>query len=308
MEWSRLVKSRLQLALLRLLPRFLRRNVAHRLEYVAVRLVEWLLLPLGIDGASALMGRLWRWFAPFNARHARADRHLALAFPEKTAAERRLILGDMWENLGRTAAETVLLPRLLRETERVECTVPTAELERARTGAIFVSLHSGNWEVVSLPLYQMGIDLIGVYKPLSNPLVESYLLARRLPIYRGGLIGRERGVALKLRARARAGSTLAILADQTDQTSIPVTFFGRRARAMPFPAMLARRLGLPLFVGRCVRTGGARFRIEGRWLDVPRTDDPEADIAALTGAVHEVWEAWIRQYPAQWMWAHRKWL
>ena len=289
-------------------PPPLSRRLSWRLEYVALRLVAALLRALGLDRASAFMGWCWRRLAPFNSRHLRAERHMALALPELTAAERAAILGDMWENLGRTAAETILLPDLLAEPERITCVVPPEELEKARAGAVFVSLHTGNWEVVSLPLRQVGIETKALYKPLSNPLVEDWLKERRAPLYPGGLIGRQHGIAVKLRSIARAGSVLAIIADQTDRTAIAVDFFGRPARAMPFPAILARRLGLPLFVGRTVRTEGARFRIEGRWLEVPKTADAEADVAALTRSVHEVWEGWIRQHPGQWMWAHRKWL
>ena len=286
----------------------LRRRLSWRLQHLALAAVAALLGAMGVDRASRFMGWCWRHLAPFNKRHARADAHLAIAMPELSAEERRRILGDMWENLGRTAAETILLPLLLSDTGRVVCTVPEDELEKARGGAVFVSLHTGNWEVVSVPLLRAGFETKALYKPLSNPIVEDWLRARREPIYPGGLIGRQHGIAVKLRSIARAGSVLAIVADQTDRTAITVDFFGRPARAMPFPALLARRLGLPLFVGRTIRTEGARFRVEGRWLDVPHTTDAEADVIALTRAIHAVWEGWIREYPGQWMWAHRKWL
>ncbi len=285
----------------------LRRRLSWRLQHLVLRAVAVLLGALGLDRASAFMGWCWRRLAPFNARHARADAHLALAMPELTTEDRRRILGDMWENLGRTAAETILLPRLLAEPQRITCAVPPEDLAKAAGGAVFVSLHTGNWEVVSVPLLQAGFETKALYKPLSNPHVEDWLRARREPLYPGGLIGRQHGIAVKLRAIARAGSVLAIVADQTDRTAITVEFFGRPARAMPFPAMLARRLGLPLFVGRTVRTEGAHFRVEGRWLEVPHTTDAEADVVAATRAIHAVWEEWIREYPGQWMWAHRKW-
>ncbi|WP_165498212.1 lysophospholipid acyltransferase family protein [Siculibacillus lacustris] len=298
----------LALFLRRHLPRQIRRRVSHRVQYVALRGVEGLLLALGLDRASALMGALWRTFAPFNPRHARADRHIAAAMPELDAAARRRLLGDMWENLGRTFAETLLLPRLLAEPERVVCDVPPESLEKARHGAVFVSLHTGNWEIVAVPLVRLAFDVRAVYKPLTNPLVDRYLAERRRSLYAGGLIARDRGVALRLRSLARTGSTLAILSDLRDSTSMDITFFGRPARATPFPALLARRLGLPLFVGRSIRTGGAHFRVDGHWLDVPRGPDAEADAAELTRTIHTVFEGWIRQYPEQWMWAHRKWL
>ena len=284
------------------------RDLRHRVEYGALLGVVALLGTLGLDRASAFMGWCWRRLAPLNRRHLRAEAHLAAALPELSPETRRAVLGDMWENLGRTAAETVLLPRLLAEPERIVCAVSPEDLERARGGAVFVSLHTGNWEVVSQPLLRAGFQTKALYKPLSNPHVETWLRSLREPLYPGGLIGRQLGIAVKLRTIARAGSVLAVIADQTDRTAITVDFFGRPARAMPFPALLARRLGLPLFVARTVRTEGARFRVEGRWLEVPHTDDAEADVVALTRSIHAVWEEWIRRLPGQWMWAHRKWL
>jgi Kdo2-lipid IVA lauroyltransferase/acyltransferase len=285
-----------------------RKRLSHRVEYAALRTIAAGLNLLGIDRASALMGRLWRLFAPLNARHARADRHLALSFPEMSAEERARILDRMWDNLGRTAAETILLPRLIAEPERIVCDVPAAELEKARTGAIFVSLHTGNWEIVSIPLRDAGLDLKAVYKPLTNPYVEEWLARLRRSLYAAGLTRLDRGIALKLRSFARSGATLAIIADHRDDTHIEIDFFGRPSGAMPFPAMLARRLGLPIFVGRSIRTEGAHFRVDGHWLEVPVTADPEADTRALTITIHAVFEGWIREHPEQWMWAHRKWL
>lgn len=292
----------------RLMSADLRRQIAHRIQYAGLLVVAGVLSLLGIDRASACMGRAWRLLAPLNRRHARADGHLAAAFPDMSAEERRRILGDMWENLGRTAAETILLPQLLADPTRVVSLLPADVLETARKGAIFVSLHTGNWEVVATPLRAAHLDLKAVYKPLRNPLVDTWLAERRHPLYGDGLMPLDRGIAVRLKSFARSGATLTMLADLRDNTAMTVDFFGRPALATPFPVMLARRLGLPLFVGRSIRLDGVHFHVDGHWLEVPRTENAEADIAAATAAIHAVFEGWIREHPSQWMWAHRKWL
>jgi KDO2-lipid IV(A) lauroyltransferase len=287
-----------------------RRRLSQRLQYWALVAVAGLLGRLGVDRASAAMGRAWRLLAPLNKRHARVDGHLAAAFPDWTAARRRAVIGDMWENLGRTAAETILLPELLAEAAtRIDWSaLPPALFEPARSGAIFVSLHTGNWEVVSWPMAALGLPLHAIYKPLRNPAVETWLAEKRRALYGAGLLPIDRSITLKIKTLARAGATVAILADQKDATGFELDFFGHRAGATLFPAIIARRLDLPLFVGRSIRTGGAHFRLDGRWLPVPKTDDAHADAEALTRTIHTVFEEWIREYPAQWMWAHRKWL
>lgn len=284
-----------------------RRRLSHRVQYGALVGVAGALGLLGIDGASATMGWLWRRLAPLNSRHARADSHLAAAFPEWSEEQRREVLGDMWENLGRTAAETILLPKLLAEPGRIVWSDSDHLIAKAEGGAIFLSLHTGNWEVVSVPLVAAGLDIRAIYKPLRNPPVERWLVERRRALYGDGLIPLDRTIAVKMKTAAKAGATIAILADLRDDTHIAVDFFGRPAFANPFPAMLARKLDLPIVLGRCIRRDGAHFELDGCAIEVAKTDDQKADIQATTQAIHAVFEEWIREYPAQWMWAHRKW-
>ncbi len=293
----------------RLFSRESARRLSHRLEYAALVAVAWVLARLGVDRASSFMGWAWRTFAPLNARQARVEAHLAASFPDWDAEKRRAVIGDMWENLGRTAAETILLSELLRDPTRFDASrLPADTFERARGGAVFVSLHTGNWEIVSVPLAAHGLDLHAVYKPLRNPAVETWLAERRRALYAAGLMPIDRTIALKMKSLAQSGATLAILADLKDRRGLVLDFFGRPAPVTTFPALIARRLGLPLFVGRSIRTEGARFRLDGRWLEVPKTESAAADVEALTRSINAVFEEWIREYPAQWMWAHRKWL
>jgi KDO2-lipid IV(A) lauroyltransferase len=40
---------------------------------------------------------------------------------------------------------------------------------------------------------------------------------------------------------------------------------------------------------------------------VPSTDDLHADVVAHTAQLTEVIEQYIRRYPDQWLWLHRRW-
>ena len=75
----------------------------------------------------------------------------------------------------------------------------------------------------------------------------------------------------------------------------------------PFPALMARNLGLLLFAGRIVREPGVRFRLSVERIEVPVTDDKEADILAATANLQAAFERSIREKPEQWMWAHQRW-
>ena len=107
---------------------------------------------------------------------------------------------------------------------------------------------------------------------------------------------------------AKSGGYPAFLADLRDDNGAAVPFFGAPALATVFPALLARKTGLPLYAGAAFREPKVRFVIRGARVEVPHTDDPAADAVAGTAALHAQFEAFIRQAPEQWMWAHRKWV
>ncbi|MCY1707457.1 lysophospholipid acyltransferase family protein [Pannonibacter sp. SL95] len=290
------------------LPRLLT-AVAARLEWMALVSVVWLFRLVPVDAASAAMGWLWRVFAPFNARHKRALRHLEAAMPELTAHERQRIVRGMWDNLGRVAAETFQTDRLLHQRTRFEIDIDavTEELFAAKGGCVFVSLHSGNWELCVAPAVWQGVPITGVYQALKNPHSDAVLRGLREELYAGGLYSKGHQTARKLVSILRQGGAVAIMSDLRERRGLVVPFFGQQAYATPVPVSLARACNVPIIMGRTVRLDGVRFRIEGRGLILPRTDDKDADIQAGTEAVHAQFEAWIREYPEQWMWIHRKW-
>ncbi|MTI45803.1 lauroyl acyltransferase [Roseibium hamelinense] len=284
-------------------------NLQFKLEAAALHTAVFLFRLIPIDAASSLMGFLWKSFAPFNARHKRALRHLEVAFPDTTVQERERIVRRMWENLGRVAAETFFIDRLLTQDRRFEPVADelTQKVLEGNQPCIFVSLHSGNWELCVQPAVRKGIEITGVYQALKNPSADELLRGMRKELYRGGLFSKSHETARKLISALRRGGVVAIMGDLRETRGIKVPFFGRPAFANPIPASLARNNKVPIILGRTVRKNGVHFMIEGRGLVVPVTDDKKADIEATTIEIHRVFEEWIREHPEQWMWIHKKW-
>lgn len=282
-------------------------DLKYRLEYGVVCAVAWLMGRLPLETASALSGRVWRQVAPYLGRHDRALAHLATAFPDMSTAERQRLACDMWECLGRTFAETFYLAEIFA-SDRIDA---SAALEAVRAhggqGMVVSAAHQGNWEVATMGLMRLGIEPAGLYQRVKNPLVNEFLRNLRAPYYPAGLFAKEPTTALKLMRLLKRGGCLAMLADLREYMGLQVPFFGRNAPSTPFPAMMARNLGLPLFAGRIVREPGVRFRLSMERIEVPVTDDKDADILAATANLHAAFERSIREHPAQWMWAHQRW-
>src|ERR1700723_4583384 len=279
-----------------------------RLEFAVVWLMIVLTRAIPLQVASWLSGNLWRLIAPRLRRQERALANLELAFPEKSLGERKAIAAAMWENLGRTFAESFRI-KTLTESDRIVFEPPEGFDEAARGAKPFIvcGLHLGNWEILAHGGQRLGVSLIGVYQRLSNPHIETLLHSIRVPLYKAGLTPKTPMAARVLLRAMKNGASPCFLADLRDDNGPFIPFFGAPARSTVFPALLARTTGLPLYAGAAFRRPNVRFTIRVKRIPIPETNDREADAVVGTAAMHKQFEAFIRDAPEQWMWAHRKW-
>ena len=187
---------------------------------------------------------------------------------------------------------------------------PPEGFDEAASGAkpfIVCGLHLGNWEILAHGGQRLGVSLIGVYQRMSNPHVETLMRSMREPLYKAGLTPKTPMAARVLLRAIKDGASPCFLADLRDDNGPFVPFFGRLARSTVFPALLARTTGIPLYAGAAFRRPGARFSIRIAPISMPQTNNSAADALVATQALQRQYEAFIREAPEQWMWAHRKW-
>jgi KDO2-lipid IV(A) lauroyltransferase len=283
----------------------------HYLEAVALRAAVAAFSPLPVEQASWLMGKLWRHVLPFDRRNRRALANLAYAMPYLTTDERVRIAANVRENFGRVFIEAFRIDEIVKDQSRFDLrrTDLLRDIATSGSSCVMASLHQGNWEASSSAAMMLGLKPAGVYRELTNPIVEAYLLKTRAPYYPRGLFCKKPGsdVARRLLGILKGGDTVAILADLRDDSGIHLDFLGKPSSTTAFPAFLARMTGRPLIAGRIVRTGGVRFRGEVELVEVPVTSNRQDDIAEGTRRLAAVFERWIRDCPDQWLWTHRKW-
>ena len=290
-------------------------DLRYRLEYAALRAIVGLIRLAPLDTAVRCSAAAWTAIAPRLRRHKRALQNLAIAFPEKTPDEREAIARAMWGNLGRVMAETMSIDRLVEQKDRFEFVSKTVlDRYQGKLGpAVGVTLHMGNWELAILPFTEAGGNPAAIFRMVKNPYVDAYLRGQRKGLFPGGLFGKGQIEENQRTARimtdyVRQGGRLAIVSDLYDRLGIPVPFFGKPARSVMVPAMIARRVGARIWMGRCLRVGtSSRFRIELKELRVPRTANQADDIRQTTAAMQAQFEAWVREAPEQFMWSNRRW-
>jgi Kdo2-lipid IVA lauroyltransferase/acyltransferase len=295
------------------------RDLRYRLEYLGLRFLIGMVRLVPIDLAASISAKAWRLLAPLNRRrHNRALANLARAFPDKTQEERERIARAMWGNLGRVMVETMNIDRILREPDRLHVTNGhvMARYKDKMGPVLIVTMHMGNWELGMWPIMRAGVRPAGVYRLVKNPYVDRYLRAQRQDLYPGGLFGSRRApgkeegqkTARLIMDYVRQGGRLGFISDLYDAQGIEVPFFGYPAKSMPIAAMIARRVGARIWIGRCIRIGNrACFDVNVNELRIPRTSNQAEDIRSITAAIQRHFEIWIRETPEQFMWSNRRW-
>lgn len=291
-------------------PTLLRR-LRWRVEAGLVRALFAAVRALGPRCASDLGGWVGRTLGPLLPVSRVAEVNLRLAFPDRDAAWRRATIRAMWDNLGRVAGELPCLPALMDDPGAV--TVEGAEafdaIARAGRPAIVFSGHFANWEIMT-PTAARRAPTAVVYRAIGNPRIDALVAALRQAAIGGGTgLMQPKGTAAarETLAHLRRGGVVGMLMDQKMNDGIEARLFGVPAMTAPALAHLALRFRCPVFPTRPLRLGPARYRVVVEPpLPLPDTGDRHADIAALTQAVNDTLERWIRDRPAEWLWLHRR--
>lgn len=287
------------------------RHLRWRAEAGIVRALFAAVRALGHRRASDLGGWVGRTFGPLLPVSRIAEVNLRLAFPDRDAAWRRATIRAMWDNLGRVAGELPTLPALMADPGAVE--VAGAEqfdaVVRAGGPAILFSGHFANWEIMT-PTAARRASTAVVYRAIDNPLIDALVASLRQAAIGGGaalMVPKGAAAARETLAHLRRGGVVGMLMDQKMNDGIEARLFGTPAMTAPALAHLALRFRCPVIPTRAQRLGPARFRVVVEPpLPLPDTGDRHADIAALTQAVNDTLERWIRDRPAEWLWLHRR--
>ena len=240
-------------------------------------------------------------------------RNLQLAFPEMPARERGKLVRKIFTSLGRQFAEVCLFPRYTAKNVSDAVIYDGFEnFDRASQrgkGVLFLTGHLGGWELSAFAHSLYGHPLYFVMRPLDNPYLDE--LVRRYRTMHGNTpILKDDPVRELLRAM-KQGSTVGILMDtnMTPPEGVFVDFFGIPACTASGLARIALRTDSAVVPGFTLWDPVLRkYRLRfDPALQLQRTGNNEEDILANTQLFTKVIEDFVRRYPDQWLWVHRRW-
>jgi len=288
-------------------------KISHGVEYVALLILTRL--------AQLLPGRLADWMAfcfgklsylVLTSRRRIARSNLQRAFGDsKNPHEIERIIKDVFINIARTTIEFVRQPVMKLEEIPAMFTVEGEESFRQAlkkgNGAMLVSGHFGNWEILGGWLVAKGYPIDYLVGEQHNKKVDDLLISFRKS-FGVGII--PIGVASRHVIKSlRANRMVAVISDQHAASGgAVVRFFGRPAATPKGPAAFAAKVGSPVIAGCSLRTGYRKHHLTiFPPIYSPNTGDHEKDIFEMTQKYTSYFEEFIRKYPSQWMWTHRRW-
>ncbi|MEI7851575.1 MAG: lysophospholipid acyltransferase family protein [Kiritimatiellales bacterium] len=268
-----------------------------------------------IEGFFRLFGALF--FLISFRRRSLTLRNLEIAFPEKSPKERRAIAWRAFLNMAEFTGDSFLLMANKLSRDEIISMVDASQLGKyialrnaADKGALHITGHLGNWELMAQYGALQGLESHIVVRQGSNRLIDEHIVTP-LRLRHGNKVFYKENAMLNTVKALKRGEAVAFLIDQKigPTEGVPIQFFGREVLAVASCAVLQMRfhpLVIPVFL---VKTARRRYKlIIGDAINWQDDGSPkEEQIQKLTQQYQRVIEETIRQYPDQWFWMHNRW-
>ncbi len=231
---------------------------------------------------------------------------------KKTEIELRQIARRMYQNLGQGFVEFLRMPLLTsKNLYRCVSIEGMKHLEAARDqgrGVFLLSAHFGNWEMLSAAIALSGIPMNVLVKKIRNLSVDRFIngIRRGLGV---NPIDKQNGAEDMLQ-RLRNNEAVGFVLDQHAHADegVMVRFFGQKASTFKSLALLARRYKVPIVPVFMIREGlGFHRMVFEPALELCEGKNVGDSILDDTQRCMDVLERFIRNYPDQWIWLHRRW-
>jgi len=284
------------------------KNLVHFLSYIILRTTCSVL--------SLLPLRLIYWVARGTGNFANNVLHyrrqvvmtnLRVAFGSEIDEARLAEIADeSYRQIAMSFMELLIAPKLQKQIRTMLQSEQAALLRKLLDqgkGLIAVSGHLGNWEIIgAAAATTMPEPFTVAAVQQSNPYINRFITRRRSEL---GMQVAGTKEAMKLLIRAlKNRQAIGLVADQNaGPFSVFVKFFGKTAATQPGPAKLALKFGTPLLVAAALRSGPGQFKVLIQEVEIKADDTVES----LTQRHVKILENFIRQYPEQYFWIHRRW-
>src|SRR6202046_3568989 len=239
--------------------------------------------------------------------------NLGLAFPDWSDAKRKRVIRGMIQQIGWMGAEFSQFPKYTRKNiQKIVVLDGFENFDAARRrgkGVLFLTGHMSAWELAPFAHALYGHPLHFLVRPIANRRVDALINHYRC-LSGNQPIEKNKSARSILRILA-GGGTVGILSDHNTvlEESVFVDFFGIPASTTSGLARIALRTDaavVPGFLSWDSARRKYRLRFEPA-IELAQTGDEELDVIENTARFTKTIENYVRAYPDQWLWVHKRW-
>ena len=287
------------------------KTIRYIFEGVLLTIIFYFFQALPFFMTSFIGGIILRFTGPLLPAHQLAKEQIMKALPDLKSKEVDQTLISMWWHLGRVAGEYPKLPKIRNPySSKFIDIVGDQNISSAisdKNGAIFLSGHIGNWELIGNVLADYGANLGAVYRAPNNPIVKTIINNIRkktiTSMFPKGSSG-AKGLIKHLKSHGQ----VCMLIDQRMNDGIAVPFFGKDAMTAPALAELALKYHCSVWPIRVERLKGVKYRITVYpQIKIKTSGNHKEDVKKIMQNANHILEEWIAERPDQWLWPHRRW-
>ena len=235
-------------------------------------------------------------------RNKIALKNMSVGLPDKTDAEKKVILKKMWQHFGMLFAESAHGQEVLDKSRRINMELLREDMKTGKGGFVCTA-HFGGWEFDVASLVGPDFHMNPVYRKANNPWLNKILFERR----KGIKIPKGAAGARMMLETLNKGDYIAILCDQKLREGMEIPFFGKPAMTATAMASLAIKKGAAIFMVKGVRGEDNiyTFSVE-KHVEVPKDLPYQEALKAIMTEVNNIYWSWIKQNPEQYLWIHRR--
>jgi Kdo2-lipid IVA lauroyltransferase/acyltransferase len=239
---------------------------------------------------------------------------LTIAFgQEKSRQEIEKIAKDCFVYMAKSAVELMFLfnkPLVLKERVEIQGRQNLDQALADGSGVILVSAHFGNFPLLLGRLALDGYKVAGIMRPMRDARVEKIFVEKREKFGVRTIYSQPRNECVNSTITALRNNELVFIPiDQNFGTGgIFVNFFGKKAATATGPVILAQRTKaalIPCFILR--QPDDSHKIIFEPALELKEYGDAQDTILVNIQRLTDIIESYIRKYPAEWGWIHRRW-
>ena len=284
---------------------FIKRWWRHPRELFGYQIINMLFYLVPLPALSWIGGKALELFGPFVKKRQNAMyNNLKMTIPE---CANREFMKRVWNNWGRAFIEGMKFPTYRRNMDKY-ITFRNHAMLHTYPQFILAMPHYGYMGIMAMAFVNSGLTIGVTYKQSKNPLTNGILLRN----YGYGYVRETHfipvGNAIPMVRALRDGEILNINSDQRFHGAPYIDFMGVPAKTSTGLAQLARKFNLPILLGHIERTHGAHHEIVfDEFINVPHTDNIDADEINGMRLVNDAMERVIRKKPDEYLWLHKRW-